>query len=160
MWIGRAAVAAILTFGAAAADAQITTVIAPTRRAEAKQVEAARRAEVARDSVARVTLTDMTKWVDSAAAALALRPDTGTVPATDTARSTVPAEPGRSADSAAAVRGRPVAPAREFRDGARAPDTATSLPALALAGGAMLVLGMLLRRRENRHAVARVRRHR
>ena len=158
IWIGRAAVAAILTLGAARADAQITTVIAPTKRAEAKQVATARREEAARDSVARVTLTDMKAWVDSAAGALALRPDTGSVPATDTARATVVAQSVPTGDSAASVRERPAPAPAEFRDGVRAPDTATSIPALALAGGAMLVLGLLLRRRENRYAAARVER--
>ena len=75
--LGRAALAALLTFGAARANAQITTVVSPPpKRNAATQQEVVRREQAAQDSVARVTLTGMTQWVDSAAAALALsRPE-------------------------------------------------------------------------------------
>lgn len=147
-WFGRAATFAIVVLGAARADAQITTVIAPSKRAEAKQQEAARAEAAAQDSVARVTLTDMKEWVDSAAASLAIRPDTGTVPAVDSAAAAVAPsgaqQPARS-DSAASPR---AGTARgEFRDGARAPNTATDVPALALAGAVLLLLGVAIGRR-------------
>ncbi len=95
-WLGRGTFAAIVVFGAATAEAQITTVIeTPKRTTVAAQQAAARREEVAQDSIARITMTGMKEWVDSAAASLAIRPDTGTVPASDTAaatrRSTQPA---------------------------------------------------------------------
>ena len=75
--LGRAALAALLTLGAAAtAHAQITTVVAQPKRNEPNQQQVAQREQAAQDSVARVTLTGMTQWVDSAAASLAVRPDT------------------------------------------------------------------------------------
>jgi hypothetical protein len=143
-WMGRAAAVALLSFGAARADAQITTVIAPPKRVEAQTAAAVRREEVAQDSIARVTLTGMKQWVDSAAESLALRPDTGTVPSESPTTATAPAPPQRPDTSAAAAR-RESEPA--LRGGARAPDTATQVPALALAGAALIILGVALRRR-------------
>ena len=144
--VQAAAFAAFLTVGAVRADAQITTVIAPPKPAAQKQVEIVRRQEAARDSVARVTLTDMKEWVDSAAASLALRPDTAGAPAdTGVAAPQPPAAP-RASQSTRDAR-RADSAATEFRDGARAPDTATSVPTLALAGGLMILLGFALRRR-------------
>lgn len=147
-WIGRAAAAALLGFGANRADAQITTVIAPPKRAEAAVQAAARREEVAQDSIARVTLTGMKQWVDSAAQALALRPDTGTSPS-EAPAAVAPAAPPR-ADST------PRQPA--VREGVRAPDTATQMPALALVGAAMVLLGLVIRRRSSDVARVRARR--
>ena len=140
-----AATAALLIVSAAPAAAQITTTIVRPKQPAAEQVAAARRDAAAQDSIMRVTLTDMKTWVDSAAASLALRPDTG-APVTDT--SAAVAQPTTPVDSAQA----PAAPQRpeanaEFRDGARAPDTATWLPTLALAGWALIVLGAVMRRR-------------
>jgi hypothetical protein len=149
IWLGRAAMAAIMiiSLSAGSADAQITTVISAPKRAEAKQAEAARREEVAQDSAARVTLTDMKAWVDSAAAALALRPDTGAVPADSAAAPSNVARTSPRPDSSLGNARAPAAKPAEFRDGARAPDTATAIPTLALAGGALLVLGFALRLR-------------
>jgi len=153
-WIVRAAVAALVGLGAARADAQITTVIATPKRAEANAQAVARREEVAQDSIARVTLTGMKQWVDSAASALALRPDTGTSPSE--APSQAPSSSSQRRDSAAT----PARPAQspEFRDGARAPDTATQLPALALAGAVMVLIGLGFRRRSPTVARARANR--
>jgi hypothetical protein len=143
--IGRAALAAVITFGVARADAQITTVIESPKRTDAKQQVAAQREQVAQDSIARVTLTGMKQWVDSAAGALAIRPDTGTAP------SETPVAPPQStpprADSVIVAKPKPAAAPAEFRDGARAPNTATPLPTVALAGAVMILLGALLRRR-------------
>ena len=147
-WIGCVATAALMGFGANRVDAQITTVIAPPKRAEATAQAAARREEVAQDSVARVTLTGMKQWVDSAAQALALRPDTGTAPS-EVPAAVAPPAPQR-ADST------PRQPA--VREGVRAPDTATQVPAVALLGAAMVLLGLVLRRRSSVVARARVRR--
>lgn len=145
--LGRAAFAAILVIAAARADAQITTVIDAPKRPDAKQQAAARREAVAQDSLARVTMTGMKQWVDSAAAALAIRPDTGKAPASDTAAISARPAPTR-ADSAPPVANRP-ATVPEFRDRARAPATATPIPSIALIGGVMVLIGMLLRRRPN-----------
>ena len=143
-----AATAALLIVSAAPAAAQITTTIVRPKQPPAEQAAAARRDAAMQDSITRVTLTDMKTWVDSAAASLALRPDTG-APATDTTAAVrQPTTPVDTAQAPAAPQ-RPEAEA-EFRDGARAPDTATSLPSLALAGGALIVLGALMRRRTAR----------
>ena len=158
-WIVRAAVAALVGLGAARADAQITTVIATPKRPEANAQAVARREEVAQDSIARVTLTGMKQWVDSAAAALALRPDTGTSPseAPSQAPSQAPSSSSQRMDSAATTPARP-AQSPEFRDGARAPDTATQLPAFALGGAIMVLIGLGLRRRSPTVARARANR--
>lgn len=155
--LGRLGLAALIAFGAASANAQITTVVAtPAKRNASAQQVAAQREQAAQDSVARVTLTGMKEWVDSAATALAIRPDTGTKP-TDTlaAASAQPA----SAQSAPAQRDTAAraAAAAEFREGARAPNTATLDPALAVTGVALIALGIALRRRP-RGARARARR--
>jgi hypothetical protein len=145
-WLGRVAIAAMVSFGAGRAGAQITTVIAPPKPNQAKQVEVARREQAAQDSVARVTLTDMKQWVDSAAGALAIRPDTGTVPAADAAAARPAALAASPVDSAS---GRVTASAgssrAEFRDGVRAPDTATPIPSIAVLGSTLLILGLALR---------------
>ena len=155
--LGRAALAAILAFGVARADAQITTVIEAPKRADAKQQVAAQRAQVAQDSIARVTLTGMKQWVDSAAEALAIRPDTGTVPRSDTAVATTQPTSPRP-DSGTAAKPKPAAAPAEFRDGARAPNTATVVPTVALAGAVMILLGALLRRRTTEATPGRARR--
>jgi LPXTG-motif cell wall-anchored protein len=147
-WIARAAVAALVGLTAARAEAQITTVIAAPKRVEAKAQANARREEAAQDSIARVTLTGMKQWVDSAANALALRPDTGTSPVESPTTPTAPAPP-QKADSAAArtPATAPAVPPGGFRDGARAPNTATQVPVVALVGGLMVLAGLVLRRR-------------
>ena len=156
-WLGRAAFAAIVVLGAARADAQITTVMDPPKRVDPKQQAAAKREEVVQDSIARVTMTGMKEWVDSAATALAVRPDTTATPASDSASA---AAQGRQAsqrtDSATAAPNRQAAPT-EFRDGARAPDTGTPVPTVALVGAVMVLLGVALRARP-RPTEARARR--
>jgi hypothetical protein len=132
-----------MTIGAASAHAQITTVIAPSpKRNQPSQQEAARREQAAQDSVARVTLTGMTEWVDSAAASLALRPDT--TGAARSADSAAVQQPARTiADSSKvtnAAKGEVALPS-----GARAPNTATSIPTLGLVGTVLIMLGVGLR---------------
>ena len=151
--LGRAAVAAMIVFGAASASAQITTVIAAPKQPAPNAQQVAQRVQATQDSVARVTLTGMTQWVDSAANAMALRPDTG---ATAAAAAVAPATqpPPVRADSAI-NNAAPPKPTDEFRNGARAPSTATTTPAIALAGAALILVGFAVRRR-GRHAPARV----
>jgi hypothetical protein len=143
----RAAVIALVALGAARADAQITTVITPPKQTEAKSQALARRAQVAQDSVARVTLTEMKQWVDSAAASLALRPDSGTVPPDSSAAARAAQQPFPPGTDSAAARRRVVEGPPEFREGARAPNTATNVPTLALLGVAMIAVGFALRKR-------------
>lgn len=158
---GRAALAALLAFGAARANAQITTVVAqPPKRNAATRQEVVQREQAAQDSIARVTLTGMTQWVDSAAAALAIRPDTGAPPASDTSAAPRRADTSLANVPVAATKpaaAQPRADTAEFREGARAPATATPIPTLAVAGGLMVMLGFILRRRP-RPSKVRVRR--
>ncbi len=149
-----AALVALAGFGAARAEGQITTVVEQPKRVEAKAQAVARRQEVAQDSIAKVTLTGMKQWVDSAAQSLALRPDTGTAPS----ETAVPAnsQAVQRTDTSAAATARP-AQGPEFRDGAKAPDTATHLPMFALGGAALLVIGLVLRRRDPVRARVRIR---
>jgi hypothetical protein len=135
----------MLTLGAARANAQITTVIAPPKRNEPNQQEVVRRVQAAQDSVARITLTGMTQWVDSAAAALAIHPDTGARPASDTSAVARPVAAAPVNPKATSSQPSP-APTPEFRDGARAPDTATPMPTIALVGVILLLLGAMIRR--------------
>ena len=156
--LGRAALAAMMIVGAATANAQITTVVAsPPRKTEAAQQAAAQQRErVAQDSVARVAMTGMKEWVDSASAALAIRPDTVPTPA-DTALATPRAAtaPSQKSDTSATARASERQP--EFRDGARAPDTATPVPAIGLAGIVLILAGVAMKLRE-RTAPVRARR--
>ena len=155
--LGRAALAAIMIVGAGTAKAQITTFVAsPPRKIEpAQQAAAQQREKVAQDSVARVAMTGMKEWVDSASAALAIRPDT--VPTnSDTAVGTPRAAttPAPKSDSSARARTSERQP--EFRNGARAPNTATPIPVIGLAGVVLILTGMAMKRRE-RTARVRVR---
>jgi cobalamin biosynthesis Mg chelatase CobN len=152
-WLGRAAFAAIVVFGAARADAQITTVMDPPKRVDPKQQAAAKREEVVQDSIARVTMTGMKEWVDSAATALAVRPDTTAAPASNSVSSAAQAQqPPQRTDSTTAARNRQAAPT-EFRDGARAPNTGTPVPTVALVGAVLVLLGVALRARPRRTEV-------
>lgn len=139
--VGRAALlpaaALLLAIAPERAAAQFTGVVSPPPR----QVEAV--APVAADSIrsdsllAATRLTDMKTWVDSAAGTLGV------------ATTATPAEPGAMSSGGSGTAGHD-ATGREadptFRDGAPAPDTATSLPLLALIGATTLCAGLLLRR--------------
>jgi len=156
-WLGRAAFAAIVVFGAARADAQITTVMDPPKRVDAKQQAAAKREEVAQDSIARITMTGMKEWVDSAATALAVRPDTMATPASDSASSAAQRRQAAQRTDSAAAANRQAAPT-EFREGARVPNTGTPIPTVALLGAVMVLLGVALRARPRRAEVRAQRR--
>jgi hypothetical protein len=125
------------------ATAQITTVISAPKRQQAAVQAAAQREAATQDSIARVTLTGMKEWVDSAANALALRPDTG-VAAPETTR--VAVTPAQQRDSTTSARA-PNTPTGAFRDGARAPNTATPWPSIAALGLALIAVGAVMRRR-------------
>lgn len=142
--LGRAALAAMMIVGAATANAQITTVVAsPPRKTEAAQQAAAQQRErVAQDSVARVAMTGMKEWVDSASAALAVRPDTVPTPADTALAATAPAPKSDTSATARAER------QSEFKNGARAPDTATPIPEIGLAGIVLILAGVAMKRRE------------
>ena len=164
-WFAAAAVAAMSFWGAESAGAQITTVVAPPRRVEVQRAQEQRREQLAtQDSVARVTMTGMKEWVDSAAAALAVTPDTGARAAGDSAARVATVDTTQRAQDTTVVAAervptrRPRDGAGRFRDGAPAPDTATPLPTFARAGGILLLLGAALWRRELAEARRRTRR--
>ena len=121
-------VALALTLTAGVAGAQFTTVVAPPPPAEAAGPAPAEVA--ARDTARRTALRDMSAWVDSVA---------GVAPAV---------EPGVVTDSAtgsvAQTEQEPTQPVTRFEEGARAPDTATSLPALLIGGVLVTALGTIL----------------
>ena len=105
--LGRAALAAMMIVGAGTAKAQITTFVSPPpqKNEPAQQAAAQQREKVAQDSVARVAMTGMKEWVDSASAALAIHPDTVPTRA-DTALGTPRAAtaPAPQSDSSASAR--------------------------------------------------------
>ena len=121
-------------------------MVAGPKRTDAKAQAAPQRDSAAQDSVARVTLTDMKAWVDSAAASLALRPDTGAVPADSATVRTAVQEPSMQPRDTAAAQRRIANAPPDFRAGARAPDTATPVPTIAAMGAAMILAGLALRR--------------
>jgi hypothetical protein len=130
----------VLAFSAllpATAAGQFTTFVTPPRPPadSVKRVATPAQQAAAVDSIARVTVTNMKAWVDSAAGDVVInrvdstgRPVAATGPVTSGA-----ATP--AAESTAA-----------FRDGARAPDTATWLPLLVLVGTGAIGVGVLLLR--------------
>jgi hypothetical protein len=114
-----------LVLVSSAAQAQITTYVAPPRAPAPTREMVASADSARRDSVAQVSMTNMKAWVDSAAG----------VP--------VPSYVGR-VDSAALANdpGRPVT--TTFSDGSVAPATASNLPTLAVIGAVFLALGAAL----------------
>jgi len=129
--------AALLT--PAALPAQFTTFVAPPRKAAADSAKPSvvAVAKARADSVSRMSLTDMKAWVDSAAGTT--KP---ALSATDTAMT--------RADTLVATTSTPSATAHTtstFSNGAIAPNTATSLPTLLVAGLLSLTAGLLLLRR-------------
>src|SRR5690348_11448349 len=108
------------------ASAQFTTFIPPKNKA-ADSVKAAVVAQqkAQTDSISHAQITNMRTWVDSAA---------GVAPAPKTAADSLAA--GLSATS--------VADTTTFRNGTRAPATASDLPLLVLIGAAALLLGTFL----------------
>ena len=137
--------AALLALCSVEASAQFTGVVVPPKPKVDVVVETTPKAVAQmRDSVARVNLTSMKDWVDSAASALGV-PAAPAV--TDTARMPAPVPPPATLPRIED----PAVPARsttEFREGAAAPSTATPIPLLALVGLSSLAAGLwLLRRR-------------
>jgi hypothetical protein len=113
--------------------AQITTFVAPPRKAavdSAKATVAAAKAKA--DTTARMTLSDMKAWVDSAAGV-----STATQVATTDTTAVSTTQPGSA-----------VAPNRTnpatttFSNGAIAPNTASPLPFYAAGGFVLLLIGV------------------
>ena len=125
----------------AALSAQFTTFVAPPRKAAVDSAPATVAAAKSHaDSVARMSLTDMKTWVDSAAG-------TGTqvASATDTtmtaANASLPAVPAPNGNAGTTT---------TFSNGAIAPNTASPLPAYLAAGLATFSVGLILLRRRRR----------
>ena len=136
-------VLAFSTLLPATAFGQFTTFAPPRPRADTATTKAtpAERRAAAADSVARVAITNMKAWVDSAAGDVVVnrvdstgRPVAATGPVTSGA--VTPAPRGVAATESTSV----------FREGAQAPDTATWLPLLVLVGTSAIGLGVLLLR--------------
>ena len=120
--------------------AQFTTFIPPrTKAAEAAKTVAVARERARTDSVMRIRLSDMKAWVDSAAGSVAV-PNTATDPAPTPA-------PGRTTtivtDTSMSYAVIPDS-VRVRHGGARAPDTASDLPMLALIGAIALAIGTVM----------------
>lgn len=136
-------VAACLLLAPVPAGAQFTSAVQPPPRDSEPAVVVATDSVIAmrRDSAVQAERLDLRAWVDSAASALAA--------------GAALAPPAAGGDTLARTDSTPTlgTPVRateetvEFREGAPAPDTATPLPLLLLAGGALAGLGAALRRR-------------
>lgn len=133
---GIFALGAMALMAASSAAAQFTTVVAPPKREAAANADVRVADAAARDTGRRATLTEMSAWVDSVA---------GTAP---TVAATTPVVVD-SANGEVAASPKPGSGTERFADGARAPDTASPLPALLLAGVLAMMTGaaMLATRR-------------
>jgi hypothetical protein len=139
----RIAILAFSTLLPATALGQFTTFSTPPRpRADsATKVATPAQQRAAADSVTRVAITNMKAWVDSAAGDIVVnRVDSAGRPvaATGAVTSGAVTPGGRDAASAEST--------SVFRDGARAPDTATWLPLLVLVGAGAVGVGVLVLR--------------
>ena len=120
------------------ARAQFTAVITPPKKEEPAPVV---EAPAKRDSLRITRLSDMRAWVDSAAGALGA----GVPPATVTPpKDSLPAPVAPSPKPVV-----PVAKQGDLHSGARAPDTATPLPLLVVAGALLLAIGLAIKARDH-----------
>jgi hypothetical protein len=116
-----------------AASAQFTTFIPPqTKAADSVKAVVATQQRVRADSVQRVQLTNMKTWVDSAAGVVA-------PPVATRADSLMGSPPDSLTRSKVATDSAPT-----LKNGARAPETASDLPLLALLGAMGLGIGTVL----------------
>ncbi|MGI9076597.1 MAG: hypothetical protein ACR2G6_04580 [Gemmatimonadaceae bacterium] len=135
-----------LSTAAPAVSAQFTATVIPPKKPRAEETATETTPAVAaKDTTLSEKLTDMKAWVDSAAVALAANPSpavSDSAPSSDAAT---------SADTASVTRehtGKPhVESPAKFKDGAPAPDTATPIPLLLLAGAGLMAAGSWIRRR-------------
>jgi hypothetical protein len=133
-------VALLLTLSAAPASAQFTAVVdAPKPKAAAsQQAVAAATPGATTDSAGQTRLSDMKAWVDSAA---------GVSAAPTTAQNS---DSTARWDTTAARPATPTPNASQQTDASAAPNTATTLPAIAVLGLVLLGSGAALLRRANR----------
>ena len=112
---------AALILSTSALSAQITTYVAPPRPPLPSPQAIAAADSVRRDSVKTVNVTNMKAWVDSAAGV------------------SVPTSVGTDSSAMANDPGRPEV--TTFSEGSVAPATASDLPALAIFGGMVMLVG-------------------
>ena len=127
----------------AALSAQFTTFVAPPRKAVVDSAPTTVAAKARADSVARMSLTDMKTWVDSAAGT-----STQVASANDTTMAAA-----NAATPATQVTSGNARTTTTFSNGAIAPNTASPLPAYLAAGLASFSVGLFLLRRRRRVAV-------
>lgn len=139
MSIRRLLVLALMAGMPKIASAQFTTFI-PPRNVVQDSIKAAAvvQQQVQTDSIAHAQITNMKTWVDSAA---------GLVPTTVAVSDSV-----ASNTSVAATTASVTTDTTTFRNGMRAPATASSLPLLVLIGALLVVSGLLILRRPEPHA--------
>jgi hypothetical protein len=137
------AILAFSTLLPTTAEAQFTAFTPPRQRVDSiRRPPTPAQQQAATDSIARVTITNMKAWVDSAAGDVVVnrvdsagRPVAATGPVTSGAAATTAGRDPAAAEST-----------MTFRDGARAPDTATYLPLLLLVGTGAIGVGVVLLR--------------
>lgn len=128
------ALTALLIVPALSASAQFTAVVAPPpAQKQAVAMAAAKKAEVPRDTGRRATLQAMSAWVDSVAgssapAAIVIDSVGGDVVAAKDSVTPPVEKQGTT----------------RFADGARAPNTASALPLVMIAGLGALLIGAWL----------------
>jgi hypothetical protein len=122
--------------------AQFTTFIPPQKNNKltepAKAVVAVARDTARTDTIARMKLTDMKAWVDSAAGSV-VPPATAPKPPEP-----VPTTPAAPTHDTASIGFVSRDSALRVRHGTRAPATASDLPLFALIGSAALAVGTVL----------------
>jgi len=124
----------LLLVCAATASAQFTTFVPRPGTVEAAAEPAKPTGPSARDTLKATTLTDMRKWVDSAAGSIGQG-----APVDTTTRAPRPSSPPIADESPRST--------QKFEEGAPAPNTATPLPLLIVAGVGLSAMGLLLLRR-------------
>lgn len=137
-FVNATLIAGMILAPIASAGAQFTTVVAPPpAQKQAVAMAAAAKAEVPRDTGHRATLQAMSAWVDSVAGTPAPTPVV-----TDSGASQVALASDTAATPATRSEGQGTT---RFADGARAPNTASPLPFIIVAGlGALLLGGWLV----------------
>jgi hypothetical protein len=120
--------------------AQFTTFIPPQNKlADSAKTVAVAQERARTDSVMRIKMTEMKAWVDSAAGTVAL-PTTSADPTT----TPTPVVPTTVARDTAALTTAASDSALRLRHGAKAPNTASDLPLLALIGAIALAIGTVM----------------
>ncbi len=124
--------------------AQFTTFIPPrAKSADSIKAVVVAQQQARTDSVMRIKLTEMKAWVDSAAGSVA-PPIAADPTATTTITTTTTPIPAPAVRDTATFTRAAADSALRLRHGARAPDTASDLPMLALIGSIALAIGTIM----------------